>query len=190
MDTTRDDFMTVTAYAREVLQIRLTLQEAMRFGQRATNRCRELSVTPGKAPDPRFGHVNRYARRILDWAWNSLCEEGGWAPYWRLQDRYLNERWAEGERIIAAAADGLHAWEEKYEDLGLTTDWSWCDWPNDGDAELEWVKGELEDKIAEVEEELENLKAFKLAVDNALGAAASFPEIISMIERIRNDRDG
>jgi hypothetical protein len=184
----RTGFFTAIEYAGQIKGIDLTVKEAARLGARATRRCKELGTAPGRTPDPRFGHVNKYAREILDHAWSSLCNEGSWEPYWRLQDKHLNERWADGEKVIAAAADGLHAWHERYRDLHLGGCWRWLGWPDDGDGGLQEVHEEIENKIAILEGEIEDLRAFKAAVDNAMEAAAGYPEIIDMIER-RGRRD-
>ena len=66
---TAADHFTCLGYARYVKQTSINLKDAASLGQRATKRCRELGITIGKVPDPRFGAVNQFPKAILDEVW-------------------------------------------------------------------------------------------------------------------------
>jgi hypothetical protein len=95
-------------YSRAVKQIDLTLKEASRLGQRATRRCKELGITPGKVSDPRFGEVNTYPREVLSWAWNSLHAEYGWEG-WDPSRRLAMQQADEDEAAACRALDEADA---------------------------------------------------------------------------------
>jgi Rha family phage regulatory protein len=67
---TAADHFTCLGYARYVKQTSINLKDAASLGQRATKRCRELGITIGKVPDPRFGAVNQFPKAILDEVWD------------------------------------------------------------------------------------------------------------------------
>jgi hypothetical protein len=149
-------YLTAAAYARDVVKIELSIQELSQLGRRATSRCRELGITPGRAPDPRFGIVNAYPREVLSWAWNSLAEDGGWDPAWRLEMGQRDVSEAEEIKALDEAASELSGWigNEDLENLGLA--WHEDEWPEIADG-LESAFEQVEDNTLEVQGDLKAL---------------------------------
>lgn len=63
--TTPVNFFAVIGYAT-LMKIQVDLKTAAKIGKRAVNLCKEMGMTTGTIPDPRFGIVRVYPRSILE----------------------------------------------------------------------------------------------------------------------------
>lgn len=68
---TRPDYFTVVGYAT-LNGISVNLSTASRYGAKAARKCKDLGVPTDTIPDPRFGQVKMYPRRVLDEIFNEL----------------------------------------------------------------------------------------------------------------------
>lgn len=75
-----DDHYTVTGYAR-LHKHKITLEQAKILGTKARAECLRQKVAYSKMPDPRFGMVGVYPRRILDELWKAAFGVSNEPPY-------------------------------------------------------------------------------------------------------------
>lgn len=63
--TTQPDYFTVAGYGT-LKGMKVPLQFAVKVGNYASKKCRQLGIMMGECPDPRFGKVRTYPSNVLD----------------------------------------------------------------------------------------------------------------------------
>lgn len=63
--TTQTDYFTVAGYGT-LKGMKVPLQFAVKVGNYASRKCRQLGIMMGECPDPRFGKVRTYPSSVLD----------------------------------------------------------------------------------------------------------------------------
>lgn len=63
--TTQTDYFTVAGYGT-LKGLKVPLQIAVKVGNYASKKCRQLGIMMGECPDPRFGKVRTYPTDVLD----------------------------------------------------------------------------------------------------------------------------